>query len=103
MEIRDVNEQIFQGGRNLNDVQKQVSKKRKIAFFLHFFWRISTGNGRFFHDFDINRKNGAWRFFVQVKRLELEKDELQHALDEAEAALEAEETKVPLAHPLPCP
>ncbi|GMS83847.1 hypothetical protein PENTCL1PPCAC_6022, partial [Pristionchus entomophagus] len=52
MEIRDVNEQIFQGGRNLNDVQKQV------------------------------------------KRLELEKDELQHALDEAEAALEAEETKV---------
>ncbi|CAJ0945734.1 unnamed protein product, partial [Mesorhabditis belari] len=29
-----------------------------------------------------------------VKRLELEKDELQHALDEAEGALEAEESKV---------
>lgn len=28
------------------------------------------------------------------RRLELEKDELQHALDEAEAALEAEESKV---------
>lgn len=29
-----------------------------------------------------------------IRRLEVEKEELQHALDEAEAALEAEENKV---------
>lgn len=29
-----------------------------------------------------------------VRRLEVEKEEIQHALDEAEAALEAEESKV---------
>ncbi|EYC46232.1 hypothetical protein Y032_0404g853 [Ancylostoma ceylanicum] len=51
-EIRDLNEQITQGGRTFHDLQKAV------------------------------------------KRVELEKDELQHALDEAEAALEAEESKV---------
>ncbi|KHJ97615.1 myosin head [Oesophagostomum dentatum] len=51
-EIRDLNEQITQGGRNFHDLQKAV------------------------------------------KRVEIEKDELQHALDEAEAALEAEESKV---------
>ncbi|ETN83119.1 myosin head [Necator americanus] len=51
-EIRDLNEQITQGGRTFHDLQKAV------------------------------------------KRMEIEKDELQHALDEAEAALEAEESKV---------
>ncbi|VDM85775.1 unnamed protein product, partial [Strongylus vulgaris] len=51
-EIRDVNEQITQGGRTFHELQKAV------------------------------------------KRIELEKEELQHALDEAEAALEAEESKV---------
>ncbi|WKX94491.1 hypothetical protein Q1695_011625 [Nippostrongylus brasiliensis] len=51
-EIRDLNEQITQGARTFNDLQKAV------------------------------------------KRVEQEKDELQHALDEAEAALEAEESKV---------
>lgn len=41
---------------------------------------------------DISRKSHEDE--ATQRRLELEKDELQHALDEAEAALEAEESKV---------
>ncbi|KAK0402451.1 hypothetical protein QR680_016341 [Steinernema hermaphroditum] len=51
-EVKDLTDQLTDGGRNVNELQKHL------------------------------------------RRVEVEKEELQHALDEAEAALEAEESKV---------